>query len=261
MSGSTWLDDWLHDILFARSIRLRARGGPEIDFAFNPYRVLMPDFMSFSLGLAIGQRLSPELPTVLDIGVGSGIFPTGVILGASRRCSLTGLDIDPQALTTAANNIEAARMVTTLGTHHSVTLLESDWLARPMAEGRRFHWIYLNPPFKPDDEPVRYPAAMAPRQALYGGPDGLDAYRAVLPVIHQVAQPYARLFVRTGNSEHETRAVLDLLLEYQAQHITREGAADTPTIHMYDYTMPPHDEGNPAWLDRGRCLIATLLPR
>jgi release factor glutamine methyltransferase len=88
-----------------------------------------------------------------------------------------GIDASPRALGVALAN--AAR----LGLASRAQFAERDW--RHGIEGH-FDAIVANPPYIPSGEIDRLQPEVArfePRAALDGGPDGLDAYRAILPVL------------------------------------------------------------------------------
>src|SRR5690606_40863011 len=70
-----------------------------------------------------------------------------------------------------------------------------DWLD---AIGCRFHLIVANPPYVATPEIAdlaREVAAFDPRSALDGGPDGLDAYRRIVPAAARLRVPGGALVV------------------------------------------------------------------
>lgn len=109
---------------------------------------------------------------VLDLGTGTGAVALALLV-AEPRANALATDICADALATAAANADmtgnAARMRT----------LRSRWY--DAIEGR-FHIIVSNPPYIASDEiAMLAPEVRAhdPLAALDGGPDGLDAYRAI----------------------------------------------------------------------------------
>jgi release factor glutamine methyltransferase len=112
----------------------------------------------------------------LELGVGSG-----VVLGtlACRRPLLegVGVELSPQALEVAAGNLEK------LGVARRIQLRQGSWF-QPIQDSHdgRFHMIVSNPPYISREEMRRLPASvlMEPAIALYGGEDGLNAYRDIL---------------------------------------------------------------------------------
>lgn len=88
-----------------------------------------------------------------------------------------GIDSAPNALCIAADN--ALR----LGVSNRAAFLEGSWMEPVRGE---FDIIIANPPYIPAaDEAVltRDVSAFEPHKALFGGADGLDPYRAILPKI------------------------------------------------------------------------------
>lgn len=112
-----------------------------------------------------------EGPRILDLGTGSGC----VALALARErpdATVVGVEASADALAVARRN--AGRH----GLHH-VEFLQGDWLD-PVG-GAHFDAIVSNPPYVRSDDPhlrqgdVRF----EPAAALDGGPDGLDAIRAL----------------------------------------------------------------------------------
>jgi release factor glutamine methyltransferase len=128
-----------------------------------------------------GQRL-----WALDLGTGSG-----AILGALalRRPELRGVGIDrnPIAAALARSNFQR------LGLEARLTVLEGSWF-EPLQTARRsavdglpnpprFDLILSNPPYISTAEMEALPADVKqePESALWGGEDGLDCYRYLIP--------------------------------------------------------------------------------
>lgn len=109
---------------------------------------------------------------ILDLGTGSGAIALA-ISHAMPEAEVVATDISQAALITAREN--AAR----LGLEARVRMVESDWFTA--VEGR-FDLIVSNPPYIRTSAIATLDANVRdfdPHQALDGGPDGLDAYRAI----------------------------------------------------------------------------------
>lgn len=114
---------------------------------------------------------------LLDLGTGTG----AIILALLKECPQAhgiGSDISDGALKTAAGN--AAR----LGLADRFSALRSHWFDEMRATGNfgYFDIIVSNPPYiRSDVIPALEPEVREfdPLAALDGGPDGLDAYRAI----------------------------------------------------------------------------------
>lgn len=114
-------------------------------------------------------------PLALDIGTGSGCIALA-LASEDPFVRVVASDVDPGALAVARAN--AAR----LGLARRVEFVLSDLFA-DIGE-RPFDLIISNPPYIPADEYVALEPNVRdhePRLALYGGVDGLDVYRRLVP--------------------------------------------------------------------------------
>ncbi len=113
---------------------------------------------------------------VLDLGTGTGCLLLAALYEFSASFGI-GVDRVPAAAALARRNAAA------LGLAERAAFLCADWAA-PL-DGR-FDLVLCNPPYiQVADIPALLPevALHEPESALSGGPDGLDAYRAVLPAL------------------------------------------------------------------------------
>jgi len=109
---------------------------------------------------------------ILDIGTGTGAICLA-LLSELPQAKGIGSDISPDALVTARAN--AARN----GLQQRFEALQSSWFEN--IDGR-FHAIVSNPPYiasKVVHDLAPEVTKFDPAAALDGGPDGLDAYRAI----------------------------------------------------------------------------------
>jgi release factor glutamine methyltransferase len=119
---------------------------------------------------------------ILDLGTGSGAIALA-LLGALPDAEAVATDISLAALEVAHRN------AIDHGLDDRIRFLESHWLDR--VEGS-FHLIVANPPYIPTAEITGLAPDVSrwdPHAALDGGPDGLDAYRAILGGISRVMAP------------------------------------------------------------------------
>ena len=150
-------------------------------------------------------RLYPDRSAPLriaDVGTGSGILAVTLAL-EYRRCSVLALDISGPALAMAHTN--AVR----LGARN-VRFSRSDLLFAAGAE--RFDLIVSNPPYIPLTEAAGLHPQVRdhePHLALFGGEDGLDLYRRLIPQAKLHLVPASWLLLETGGRS----APLDDLLE------------------------------------------------
>jgi len=120
---------------------------------------------------AIGLIRDASAPMVADIGVGSGAVAIS-IAKAVPAALIYGTESSADALEIGCRNAQRA------GVQDRVHSLQGD-LFGPLA-GMTFRLIVSNPPYIPSDEIESLQLEIAkyePRQALDGGPDGLDYHR------------------------------------------------------------------------------------
>lgn len=143
-------------------------------FAVSP-AVLIPRADSEAT-LEAALEAAPAPSRILDCGTGSGCLLLSILAERPRARGL-GIDRSAEALALAAANAAALELDTRAELRHA------DWTAPGWADGLgRFELIIANPPYVEDaaelDPSVR---DHEPPGALFAGPDGLDAYRALMP--------------------------------------------------------------------------------
>ncbi len=143
-------------------------------------------------------------PLALDVGTGSGCVALA-LAAEDPFVRVVASDVDPAALAVARRN--AAR----LGLSRRVEFVLSDLFA-DVGE-RPFDLIVSNPPYVPADayealEPnVR---DYEPRLALYGGVDGLDVYRRLVPGAALLLRRGGTLALEVGAGQAaDVRALVD----------------------------------------------------
>ena len=145
-----------------------------------------------AIGLLKGRFPCPETLQLVDMGVGSGVIAD--VLAGELGCHVVGVDISPAALAVAAANIRRHRL------DSQVALVCSDLFAA-LSRLRKFDCIVANPPYVAKsekgelaDEVVRF----EPEQALFGGDDGLDCYRRLIPESLTFLHPGGWLVLEIG---------------------------------------------------------------
>jgi release factor glutamine methyltransferase len=137
----------------------------------------------------------------LDFGVGSGAI-LAALLGEWPRATGLGIDASPAAAAVAEANFAA------LGLARRARAQVGRW-----GEGIEgaFDLIVSNPPYIPSGDIAGLDRAVRehdPRLALDGGPDGLDAYRALAPEIARLLAPEGRFFLEIGQGQGDDVAAL-----------------------------------------------------
>ncbi len=132
-------------------------------------------------------------PRVLDLGTGSGAIAISVLAGFPQA-QVTAADLSAEALGIAKENARTA------GFDGNIEFLLSDFfeMIDPM---ETFDLIVSNPPYISEEEWPQLPPDVRdfePRQALYGGPDGLDSYRRLAAEAPQYLRPGGCLIIEIG---------------------------------------------------------------
>jgi len=187
---------------------LEEQGFHAIDLTLRP-GVLVPRPDTEVLVNALLEAIPESEPApvyVADVGCGSGAI--GLALAAARpQLRVYAIDIDPVAVQLTKDNVEK------LGLGDRVGVLQGD-LLRAVPPQRPIDWVVSNPPYIPSADISALEPEVSrhePRRALDGGPDGLAAYRELIPMAaararrgvlvevgHDQAGKVADLFRRTG---------------------------------------------------------------
>ncbi|NVM22488.1 MAG: peptide chain release factor N(5)-glutamine methyltransferase [Desulfobacterales bacterium] len=148
---------------------------------------------------------SAEPMRILDLGTGSG----AVILAlASERAGhiFYAVDRSENALAVARDNARK------YGIEHSITFLQGHWFEAVHDRERRFHLIVSNPPYISHSDFDRLAPEILqyePREALDGGPEGLDAIRLIIKKAGDYIIPGGWLVFEIG---HDQRASVEKLI-------------------------------------------------
>lgn len=163
---------------------------------------------------------SPGPLKILDLGTGSGAV---VLALASERAGhhFYAADCSDKALTVAKDNAR------THGLDDAIVFLQGDWFEAVANRGGFFDLIVSNPPYvsQPDFETLPPEISLyEPREALNGGPDGLDAIRLIVGKATDYMTPGGWLLFEIG---HDQRASVERLVR------TSGAYTDLATIKDY----------------------------
>lgn len=146
----------------------------------------------------------PDARSVLDCGTGSGALLLAV-LHALPLAQGTGIDRSPAAIAVARGNAER------LGLGPRCRMVAADWGEPGWAEGLGgpFDLILANPPYVEDQADLA-PSVRAhePAGALFAGPDGLDAYRVLVPQLPALLAPGGIALVEIGAAQADAVSAL-----------------------------------------------------
>lgn len=179
------------------------RGFWGLDFELNEATLdPRPDTETLvTAALALKDKF-PASARVLDLGTGTGCILIA-ILSEWRESSGIGIDRDPRAVAAAQAN--AAR----LGVAPRAQFREGDWCDGVV---ENFDLIVSNPPYIGEGEACTLSPEVAsfdPPAALFAGPDGLAAYRKLIPGAKARLSVDARLILEIGVTQE--KAVESLL--------------------------------------------------
>jgi len=142
-------------------------------------------------------RARHEAFTLIDMGTGSGAI---LLAALSERTAATGIgtDISSEALAVAREN------AANLGMEDRATFLRTEW-GTGLAD-HSFDVVVSNPPYIPSSDIDTLDPEVRdhdPRLALDGGPDGLEAYRQIVPEIVRLLKPDGIFAVEIGFDQGE----------------------------------------------------------
>lgn len=154
---------------------------------------------------------------ILDLGTGPGTLLLAALDEWPKATGL-GVDASPIALSYAQRNAER------LGLAGRAALQIGDW-----ASGlkNRYDLILCNPPYVAVDAKTGSGvAAYEPAEALFAGPDGLDDYRRLAPVIGSLLANGGLAAIEIGHDQGDSAAAL-FIAEGHAPLLARD-LADRP---------------------------------
>jgi release factor glutamine methyltransferase len=118
------------------------------------------------------QELNAHAPlTLIELGLGSGAIAIA-IAGLRTNWHILGVERSQAALQVASRNIAKYRLT-------NITIVQSDWFA--CLPDNKVDAIYSNPPYIAEDDPHLQELRYEPREALVAGPEGLEAFRKIIP--------------------------------------------------------------------------------
>ncbi len=147
----------------------------------------------------VALRSFPEAArfSVLDMGVGSGAILLSILADRPAAKGL-GTDISEEAIAVARDN------AANLGLADRAAFLRTGWADGLSDAG--FDLVVSNPPYIRSEEIETLDPEVRehdPRLALDGGPDGLEAYRALAPEVLRVLKPLGVFVIEIGWDQAE----------------------------------------------------------
>lgn len=138
---------------------------------------------------------------VLDLGTGSGCILLA-LLSEWKDAQGLGMDASQEALDVAKEN------AATLGLNERAQFVLGDWTAPHWVRdlGAPFDVVVSNPPYILDGDVAKLDVDVRdfePTGALVGGPDGLDAYRAIVDSLPEILAPLGLVIFEVGINQAE----------------------------------------------------------
>jgi release factor glutamine methyltransferase len=162
-------------------------------------------------------------PRMLDVGTGSGCI-TIAVLKRHKSAIAVATDISSGALSVAKRNADRH------GVGERVSWVETNWLelSTDKVPGGGFDVIAANPPYIALRDKATIPANVRefePHEALFGGEDGLDAFRAIAPSARRLLRDDGVVLVEIAmNQAKEVVALFEKAGVWRLLNQYRDGA-------------------------------------
>lgn len=144
-------------------------------------------------------RDRPPPRRILDLGTGSGALLLAA-LDVWPQASGMGVDISPAALAVARENALSC------GLAGRAEFRIGDWCEG--LDGKGFDLVLSNPPYIKKSASLDAQVLREPRMALFGGADGLDAYRVLARQLPGFNDSLLLAAIEIGWDQRETAAAL-----------------------------------------------------
>jgi release factor glutamine methyltransferase len=171
-----------------------------------------------AVSYASGDR-SPGAPVnILDIGTGSGCIAVS-IAKLLKTSIITATDISRTALDVASTNAGD------LGVEDRIEFVRADLFPPHGPQSALYDIIVSNPPYirTGDIKGLSPEVRSEPFEALDGGADGLDFYRAIISSAHRYLAPRGALLLELGfDQAHAVRQLIEDSKNYRVKEVIRD---------------------------------------
>jgi len=145
-----------------------------IEFQVGPGVLVPRPETEFLVERVLSAVKTQEAPVIADVGTGSGAIAVALAANLSGA-RIVATDLSESALAIARENARAQGVEDAIRFVHTSLLDGVDEM---------FDWVVSNPPYVAESERETLPPDVLqyePAEALFSGPDGLDAIRALIP--------------------------------------------------------------------------------
>lgn len=180
-----------------------------LDLVVTPAVLIPRPETEHSVEAALELARDIESPRIVDVGTGSGCIALA-LASELPKAKIDAIDISADALAIASRNAQR------LGFADRVTFAESDLLERYLDLGTSFDVVVSNPPYVGKSEADKLQIEVRqhePHCALFGGAEGLDIYRRLIPQAFRVLRPDGWLVMEIGFSQEQ--AIHQLLCDWR----------------------------------------------
>jgi release factor glutamine methyltransferase len=180
-----------------------------LDLLVTPAVLIPRPETEHAVEVALEIARGSDSPRVVDVGAGSGCIALA-LASELPHASIEAVDISTDALEVAQAN--AIR----LGLSEQVRFRQSDLLEILLESGSSFDLVVSNPPYVGESEADKLQIEVRqhePHCALFGGAEGLDIYRRLIPQAQQVLKPNGWLVMEIGYSQEQ--AIRGLLSDWK----------------------------------------------
>lgn len=178
-----------------------------LDLEVNPSVLIPRPETEHLVEAAIDLLRTIPAARLIDVGTGSGCIALA-LAKELPQLTIDAVDISREALAIARANAQR------LGVNQ-ITFAVSDLLEKFLNEGSQFDMVVSNPPYVGESEADKLQVEVRehePHCALFGGEQGLDIYRRLIPQAKRVLKPGGWLAMEIGFSQQS--AILELLRDW-----------------------------------------------
>ena len=184
----------------------------ELDLRVTPAVLIPRPETEHAVEAALELARGIEEPRIVDVGTGSGCIALA-LASELPNAAIEAVDISAEALKVASSNAHR------LGFADRIHFTQSDLLQVFLDAPQSFDLIVSNPPYVGESEADKLQIEVRqhePHAALFGGQEGLDVYRRLIPQAREVLKPKGWLVMEIGYSQE--MAIRNLLHDWTEVH-------------------------------------------